>query len=184
MSTAGRQIRDRTARPSSAGNCMKRKSAAGFTYVGLLIGVALFGLALSMLGTVWKTAAQREREKELLFIGHEYKAAIAAYYAAGGRQFPAELSDLVEDKRWPEPRHFLRRLYADPMTSKADWVLIRDESGISGIASSSNIPPIKKSGFQIDEVEFEDAETYQDWKFVFTPVFGRRRVPTAPVNGN
>ena len=164
---------------------MQRHSAAGFTYIGLLIGVALFGLALSMIGTVWRTAAQREREKELIFIGHEFKAAIEAYYTAGGRQFPQELSDLVEDKRWPEPRHFLRRMYADPMTSKADWIVIRaDSSGITGIASSSNAEPIKKSGFQPEEGDFADAETYQDWKFVFTPRFGRRKLAPTPVTGN
>jgi type II secretory pathway pseudopilin PulG len=163
---------------------MQRKSAAGFTYIGLLIGVALFGLALSMLGTVWRTTGQREREKQLLFVGHEFKAAIAAYYAAGGRQFPQELGELIEDKRWPEPRHFLRRLYADPMTSKADWLLIRDESGITGVASSSDATPIKKSGFQPDEEEFTDAETYQDWKFVFIPQFGKRRFSPASATGN
>ncbi len=160
-------------------------AAAGFTYIGLLIAVVLLGLALSAVGTVWRTTAQREREKELLFIGHEFQAAIAAYYESGGRQLPQNLGDLMEDKRWPEPRHFLRRLYADPMTGQADWTIIRVQSlGISGIASSSAGVPIKKSGFQPDEESFADAETYQDWKFVFTPHIGRRRITANPVMGN
>lgn len=159
--------------------------AYGFTYIGLLIAVTLLGLALSAVGTVWRTTAQREREKELLFIGHEFQAAIAAYYNAGGRQFPQELNDLLEDKRWPEPRHFLRRLYADPMTGQADWTLIRvDSLGITGIASSSAAAPIKKANFREEDEDFKDAVSYQDWKFVFVPSFGRRRIPAppAPVN--
>ena len=154
--------------------------AGGFTYVGLLLAVVLLGLALSAVGTVWHTMAQREREKELLFIGHEFKAAIAAYYQAG-RQFPQDLNDLVEDKRWPEPRHFLRRLYADPMTGQADWTAIRTESmGITAVASSSHAVPIKKFGFEPDEEAFADAETYQDWKFIYIPTFGRRKLGAIP----
>ena len=157
---------------------------AGFTYIGLLIAVVLVGLALSAVGTVWRTTAQREREKELLFIGHEFQGAIAAYYAAG-RQFPQDLNDLLEDKRWPEPRHFLRRLYADPMTGQADWTLIRTDSlGIVGIASSSTAVPIKKGGFEPEEEDFKDAETYQDWKFIYVPHIGRRKITASPIAGN
>ena len=151
-------------------------ASAGFTYIGLLLAVVLLGLALSAVGTVWRTTAQREREKELLFIGHEFQAAIAAYYEAGGRQFPQDLGDLLEDKRWPKARHFLRRLYADPMTRNTDWTLIRDSLGITGVSSSSTAVPIKKSGFRTEDEAFADAETYQDWKFVYIPSFGRRRL--------
>jgi type II secretory pathway pseudopilin PulG len=153
------------------------RASAGFTYIGLLLAVVLLGVALSAVGTVWRTSAQREREKELLFIGHEFQAAIAAYYEAGGRQFPQDLSDLLEDKRWPEPRHFLRRMYADPMTRKTDWTVIRADSlGITGVASSSSDVPIKKRGFQPEDEAFADAETYQDWKFVYAPNIGRRKL--------
>jgi type II secretory pathway pseudopilin PulG len=160
-------------------------SSAGFTYIGLLLAVVLMGVTLSAVGTVWHTMAQREREKELLFIGHEFQAAIAAYYQAG-RQFPQELSDLLEDKRWPEPRHFLRRMYADPMTGQADWTVIRAESaGITGVASTSTAVPIKKSGFLPEEQDaFADAQTYQDWKFNYVPTFGRRMIHLSPGAGN
>jgi type II secretory pathway pseudopilin PulG len=153
------------------------RASAGFTYLGLLLAVVVLGLALSAVGTVWRTMAQREREKELLFIGHEFQAAIAAYYESGGRQFPQDLGDLLEDKRWPEPRHFLRRLYADPMTRNPDWTIIRTDSlGITGISSSSKAVPIKKRGFEPQDEAFADAETYQDWKFVYIPSIGRRKL--------
>jgi type II secretory pathway pseudopilin PulG len=154
--------------------------AAGFTYIGLLIAVVILGISLSAVGTVWRTQAQREREQELLFIGREFRTAIAAYYRAGGHQFPQDISDLLEDKRWPEPRHFLRRLYVDPMTGSQDWTVLRtDMLGITGIASSSSAEPLKKKGFPLDEAAFEDAACYCDWKFVYVPRNLRRRANTA-----
>lgn len=164
--------------------------AAGFTYIGLLIAVAILGLSLSVVGTVWHTQAQREREQELLFIGREFRSAIAAYYranGAGGHQFPQDINDLLEDKRWPEPRHYLRRLYADPMTGAPDWTLVRNDTlgiagftGIIGIASSSQAAPIKKKGFATEEVEFENASCYCDWKFVYVPRMLLRRTNPVP----
>jgi type II secretory pathway pseudopilin PulG len=141
--------------------------AAGFTYIGLLIAVVIMGIGLSAVGTVWRTQAQREREQELLFIGGEFRTAIAHYYAAGGHQYPQDINDLLEDKRWPEPRHYLRRLYVDPMTGAQDWTILRtDMAGITGIASSSNAEPLKKKGFGSDEEAFADATCYCDWKFI------------------
>ena len=154
---------------------------AGFTYIGLLIAVVVLGIALSAVGTVWRTQAQREREQELLFIGHEFQRAIAAYYRGSGGgmgQFPQELSDLLEDKRGSEPKHYLRKLYADPMTGAADWTIIRtDMLGITGIASSSKGEPIKKSGFRAGDLAFADATCYCDWKFTSAP----RRLRHRPV---
>ena len=153
--------------------------AAGFTYIGLLIAVVILGIALSAVGRVWRAQAQREREQELLFIGHEFQRAIAAYYRAGGgglSRFPQELNDLLEDKRGPETRHYLRRLYVDPMTGAQDWTILRTEMlGITGIASSSQAAPIKKAGFQAGEEAFADATCYCDWKFVYVPRSVRRR---------
>jgi type II secretory pathway pseudopilin PulG len=156
-----------------------RSAHGGFTYIGLLIAVVVLGIAMSAVGTVWRTQAQREREQELLSIGREFQAAIAAYYRAGGgglNRFPQELNDLLEDKRGPEPKHYLRRLYADPMTGAQDWTILRtDMLGITGIASSSQAAPIKKAGFRAHEKAFEDATCYCDWKFVYVPRNVRRR---------
>jgi type II secretory pathway pseudopilin PulG len=160
-------------------------NAAGFTYIGLLIAVVVLGVALSAVGKVWRTHAQREREQELLFIGREFRAAIAAYSRAnvnGASQFPQDINDLLEDKRWPEPRHYLRRLYVDPMTGAQDWTILDANSlgmagrtGIVGIASSSKAAPLKKAGFSVGEEAFADATCYCDWKFVYVPRLGRRR---------
>jgi type II secretory pathway pseudopilin PulG len=156
--------------------------AAGFTYIGLLIAVVVMGIALSAVGVVWRTQAQREREQELLFIGHDFERAIASYYKAG-HQYPQEIDDLLNDKRGTvEPRHHLRRFYNDPMTGAQDWNIIRvDMMGITGIASSSKDAPIKKDGFNKDEDAFKDAASYGDWQFVYQPRLRfRRPAGTAP----
>ena len=129
---------------------------------------------------MWHTKAQRERETQLLFIGHEFRAAIASYYKSGGHQLPLSIDDLLEDKRFAEPRHHLRRLYADPMTEEANWTLIQaDMQGISGIASSSKAEPIKRAEFDPEDDSFKDTTCYCDWQFVFTPRIARRRAGTA-----
>jgi type II secretory pathway pseudopilin PulG len=106
----------------------------GFSYLAVLFLVALTAAALAALGQAWSTAAQRERERELMFRGGEIARAIAAYAAATPTpppQYPRRLEDLLDDRRGPKPRHHLRRLYADPFTQEPDWVLV-PEPGQSG----------------------------------------------------
>jgi len=159
---------------------MRRRSDAGFTYIGLLIAVVIIGIALSAVGTVWRTQAQREREQELLFIGRDFERAIASYYLAG-RQFPQEIGDLLDDKRGPKPLHHLRRYYNDPMTGAQDWNIIRaDFQGITGIASNSKDAPIKKDGFNSDEGPFKHANSYGDWRFEYKPRLRLRRPGAVP----
>ena len=128
----------------------------GFTYIGLLMAVVIMGLVLTLVGRVWSTTEQRERETQLLWVGHAYRLAIASYFASGHR-FPARLEDLLQDDRTPVPKRHLRRLYADPMTGKADWslVLTPDGQGIMGVASSSKIAPIKRRGFDFRDQAFK-----------------------------
>lgn len=154
----------------------------GFTYIGILIAVALLGISLAAAGTLWSFAAQREKEAELLFIGHQFRTAIAKYRAAGGAglQYPRELQDLVDDDRSAVPRHFLRKLYHDPMTGADDWNVIRtNDGGIIGVASSSLGVPIKKGHFDLPDASFENAECYCDWKFTFEVrrPHGQQRTP-------
>jgi type II secretory pathway pseudopilin PulG len=142
---------------------------AGFTYLGLLFAVAILGITLATIGVVWSTQLRRDREAELLFVGNQYRIAIGRYLMSGGT-FPLALTDLLDDKRTPAPRRFLRRLYPDPMTGSADWQLISAPSGgIMGVASSSQGKPIKVAGFDQVDAAFEKAECYCDWKFAYAP---------------
>jgi type II secretory pathway pseudopilin PulG len=140
----------------------------GFTYLGLLFAVVIMGLMLTVVARVWRTTVQREREAQLLWVGHAYRMAISSYFALGHR-YPATLEDLLTDERFPVPKHHLRRLYPDPMTGKADWTLLLtpNQSGIQGVASSSQAPPIKRDGFDLLDTAFKDAECYCLWKFLY-----------------
>lgn len=64
-------------------------------------------------------------------------------------------------------RH-LRRLYARPMTGKADWVLVKSPDGqtIVGIHSPSSAHPIKIVHFAEDFQGLDDKRRYPDWVFV------------------
>lgn len=161
---------------------MTSHPCGGFTYIGLLVAVSLLGIGLAAAGTVWRTVGQREREAQLLFVGEEFRHAIASYYRAGGaRQYPQLLADLVSDERTPRPLHHLRRIYVDPMTGAADWTLIGNPAlGITGIASSSQAPPMKQDNFPLSEGDFAHAQCYCDWKFVYMPRNGRSRGISAP----
>lgn len=129
------------------------KGQPGFTYLGMLFFVAITSAALAALGQQWSTAAQRERERELEFRGGEIARAIESYLAAGPSQppaYPRSLDDLLRDGRGIKPRHHLRRLYADPFTGRADWVLIPAPNApnlFRGVHSRSERALLNQRGF-------------------------------------
>lgn len=154
---------------SPGGTASRWTRQAGITYLGLLFAVALAGIGLAGTGALWSLESRREKEKELLFIGEEYRRAIGSYYDKGpeaAKVYPQSLEDLLQDKRFPQPVHHLRRLYRDPMSNAPDWQLIREQGRIIGIASRSTDKPIKIAGFSADQAGFEEAATLADWRFV------------------
>jgi type II secretory pathway pseudopilin PulG len=144
----------------------------GFTYIGLLMVMAIAGIGMAGVGIVWHQDAQREREKELLFIGDEYRKAIGSYYENSlgeAKQFPATLEDLVTDKRFPNTKRHLRKLYSDPMALGKPWQLVLQQGQIIGVYSASKQTPIKKIGYEPPYETFGEAAEYSDWKFIYTP---------------
>jgi type II secretory pathway pseudopilin PulG len=151
-------------------NRYRSKGQHGFTYLSALFFVALLGSALALAGELWSTQTQRDREEELLFAGREIRSAITSYYetvpVGQQRRFPPKLQDLLEDKRWPTTRRHLRRIYVDPMTGAADWMLVTAPSGgVIGVHSRSMTQPLKRAGFEVDEESFTQAQTVGDWLF-------------------
>jgi type II secretory pathway pseudopilin PulG len=144
----------------------------GFTYLTALFVVAIIGGGLALAGTVWEQAAQRERETELLFIGHQYRRAIGLYYDSTpgtSKRYPQALEDLLKDQRQPATQRFLRKLYPDPLGGKEWGVVKGSDGGIAGVYSLSETKPIKVSGFKVRDASFEGAQSYAGWKFVHTP---------------
>lgn len=144
----------------------------GYTYLGLLLLVAVMGSLLASAGALWRTELQREREAELLFIGQQFVAAITDFYertpTGQHPRFPARLEELLDDPRWPATKRHLRRLYVDPMTGRPDWGLVRSpEGGIMGVYSQGLGAPLRHANFQPPYEEFESAMTYAGWRFVY-----------------
>jgi type II secretory pathway pseudopilin PulG len=148
-----------------------RAGQGGFTYLTLIFAVALFGVLLAGAGQVWHTAAQREKEAELLFVGNQYRQALTSYYErtpVGSERHPERLEELLEDARFPMPVRHLRRLYADPFTGLADWELQRVGGRITGVHSRAPGRPLKIA-FDEADAAFAGSESYAQWVFAVLP---------------
>lgn len=149
-----------------------RRRQGGFTYMVVLAVVFLLGLGLAEVGQLWRDAALRDKEKDLLFAGRQFRRAIESYaqQSPGTPDLPRTLEDLLEDRRFPVVKRHLRRIYLDPMTGKPDWKLIRQGDRIIGVQSQSEGTPFKKVDFDTNEDDFADAQSYAQWRFQFRPV--------------
>ena len=74
----------------------RRDRSAGFTYIGLLMLIAMMSFALTVVAQVWQTAQTRDKEEELLFVGNEIRRAIGMYVANRASN-PHSLDDLLKD---------------------------------------------------------------------------------------
>jgi type II secretory pathway pseudopilin PulG len=154
----------------------------GFTYLTVLFLVAFMGLGLAVAGEVWQTGLAREKEAQLLYVGGQYRRAIERYYLSGLNQYPRSLEDLLLDPRKPNTERYLRKLYADPVSGKKEWGIVKSpDGGIMGIYSQSEDKPIKTAGFALSNRDFENAGKYSDWKFVYSPA--TQQVPAQTPQG-
>jgi type II secretory pathway pseudopilin PulG len=146
-------------------------SERGLVLLALLIMLVLLGISALAAAEVWATTVKRERESELLFIGEQYRRAIAEYWrmSPGRRAYPPSVEALLTDDRFPNPVHHLRRTYRDPMTETGEFEVIKQGNGVVGIHSTSDQVPIKHGGFKQQYAQFEQAETYAQWQFIFVP---------------
>lgn len=146
---------------------------SGFTYLYVLLLIALIGMGLAAAGTLWRTDSQRARETELLFVGGQYRQAIRSYYQLDPTvpRLPQSIEELLEDNRRPKAVRHLRRAYRDPLTG-GELALLRapDKKGIVGVASRATGRPFKLAGFLPEDETFAHAASYAEWRFVFTPV--------------
>lgn len=162
------------------------RSETGVSLLVVLVLVAVLGLSLGLAGSTWKTVVQRSKEAELLFRGDQYRRAIESYasvrHGGAAGMLPQNLEDLLRDPRFPGTVRHIRKLYKDPMTGE-DFLVLRDPrygNRIKGVYSSSREEPFKKDGFPQDYADFVNAETYQDWKFVYELKLPRQQQPKKP----
>ena len=157
-------------------------SQSGFTYLAVLILVAVMGAVWAAIGVVWSTAQQREKELELLFVGNQFRQAIGQYYErspGGVKKYPTALQDLLKDGRQLGTQRYLRKIFMDPMTSSANWGLVQTAgSGIIGVYSLSEAAPLKTSNFRVADSTFEGSAKYSAWQFIYIQQVQVQNPPT------
>jgi type II secretory pathway pseudopilin PulG len=156
----------------------------------MVVIMAVMAILLTITAETVSFQQRREKEEELIFRGNQAVEAIRLFRARNGR-FPVELTELVNAR----PR-VLRKVWADPVTSKVDWVpVFLGEDGttlagglpVAGAAPAAT-PPAGQSGSTpptrsqsahgpiigvrspscADAIKIYNGHTrYCDWKFFF-----------------
>ena len=150
------------------------RHARAYAYVAILLLLVGHGVVLAIAGAAWHAAQQREKERELLFVGDQFRSALRSYAqsgAGGAGQSPRSLDDLLRDPRYSGTKRHLRKVFVDPMTGKAEWGLVRTPDGgaVTGVFSTSQEAPIKRTSFEGDDAAFAGAARYSEWKFQYPP---------------
>lgn len=151
------------------GRVQRRRSSAGYTFIGVLVLLTVCALGMAAAGPLWGDAVQRDRERELLRIGTMYATAIAEYrdMSPGSlKQLPESLDELVNDTRFIGTMRHLRRLYPDPLEPSRPWGLVKDTAGrVMGVYSQSQEAPLAQGPQRIGSLTLAPAQHYADWKF-------------------
>jgi type II secretory pathway pseudopilin PulG len=172
----------------------RARASRGVVLMGLVVLLALGGLAAVQFAESAATARQRERETQLLWVGQQFRQALESYYRATpgpAKHLPVTMDELLRDTRFPNPVRHLRRLYVDPLQPEVPWGIVKRGNQIIGVYSQSDTAPLRRSGFGSGLESFEGATQYSAWRFMFvprtaaapaTPVPGRGADPPAPPN--
>lgn len=160
-------------RPDLTRNLLRNactKPAAGFTYLGLLILLAIMGIVSAAAVQMGVAVHRRTAEEALLDVGREFSRALESYRRAtpsGVVNEPMTLKDLLKDPRLPGTVRHLRKLFNDPITGQQEWGLLRSEDTqrIVGVFSLSEARPIKIANFDLRLRRFEGKLSYQAWVF-------------------
>jgi hypothetical protein len=124
-------------------------------------------------GVIWSEVSQREKERELLFVGEQFRKGIQQYYESGvaEKKYPPTLKALLQDSRFPGIRRHLRQVYRDPMSGTAQWGLVRaPDGGVMGVYSlRADVAARRQTNFPPQLAELEGKTRTSDWVFSYVP---------------
>lgn len=147
------------------------KKQCGMMYLAMLFFVAISAIAIAGQGSWWSLERQRDKEQDLLFVGDQFRHAIASYYENSPgvvKRYPAALEELTRDRRFLPARQHLRRIYADPLTDQHAWgQVLAPDGGVMGVHSLSPAAPLKRSGFAERDSDFTAKSRYAEWVFLY-----------------
>jgi len=89
----------------------------GYAMVALLVALAVMAILLTMAVPVWKTAAKREKEAELVWRASQYVRAILLFRRKYANASPPSVDVLINER-------FLRKKYKDPMTKDGEFQFV------------------------------------------------------------
>lgn len=146
------------------------RRSAGFTYLAVIILVAIIGLVGAAGLKMGALMQRRAAEQALLAIGGQFADALKSYAAATPRGQPSQppsIRELLKDPRFPGVRRHLRQLFVDPITGKAEWgvTYLAGDVGVLGIHSLSGAQPLKVANFEPWLQDFEGKSAYREWEF-------------------
>ena len=154
-----------------ATRCHRPGVQSGYTYIGLLIVIAVLSFLSASSLHIGVMVHRRVAEQELLDRGYRLSLALDSYASltpSGQNPYPQSINDLLRDPRFPKKvvRH-LRRIEVDPMTGTAVWGTVPPEKGvgIGGFHSLSEQKVLRKD-FNPPFRDFVDLPLYRDWVFV------------------
>lgn len=109
----------------------------GFTYLSVLVAVAILGIGLVATSEVWVTLASRDKVAQADWAGAQYAHAIGSYYESGpgsAKVYPKSLDELLQDQRGPFLRRHLRAKYRNPFAMDGAWETVTEgDSRIVGV---------------------------------------------------
>jgi hypothetical protein len=151
----------------------------------LLLLVATIALISATAVSVGAMETRRDAEEELLYVGQAFQRAFRSYVDTTQGQAvlgPRSMDELLRDPRVAGVRRHLRRVPADPLTGRAEWGLVKSPDGqIVGVHSLAEGTPIKRTGFEPELRQLEDAKSYQTWVFgVAQPASSPQSRPGTP----
>jgi len=112
---------------------MNLRGQHGYAMAVLLVTLSVMAILLTIVMPVWKHAAQREKETELVFRGQQYVHAISLYQRRHGPGVLPPTIDVLLNE------HYLRKKFKDPITNGDFQVLIQGQS-TPGPAAGSATP--------------------------------------------
>jgi general secretion pathway protein G len=129
----------------------KRRRAAGFTLVELLVVCAIIGILASVAVGNYRRSITKAKEAALQQDLYTMRTLINQYFADKGK-YPMDLNALVEDK-------YLQQIPRDPITESAEtWVTIAAEMTDEDIATEPGIADVKSGaeGTSLDGRAYSD----------------------------
>jgi type II secretory pathway pseudopilin PulG len=178
------------------GETDRRAPQAGYAMAALIVGLAVMAVMMTVAMPVWKQAAQREKEAELVFRGEQIARSIGLFQRKFANAYPPTLDVLVEQK-------FLRKKYKDPITND-DFVPLTQAQqaagtpggpqgaarggqpqgqrgtpapggrggpagGVAGGAPAGGVIGVTSKSTDVSIRLYKGRSHYNEWAFIYTP---------------